>query len=305
MWNALSIAALAALASSPAGAQPRPVTIIVAFAPGGGADFVAQRLAETLPALLGARVVLSHRPGEDGLVAAEEAMRAPADGYTLLLGSTASLVHAPLAQNRMPIDPVEDFEPVAMVASAPRLVVVHPSLDAKNLDQLIRLARDQPGKLTCGTADQFSQHAVRLFERQAGVKLDCAHFDGAAMLREELVSGRRKIAFESAFLPEVQAGHLRAIAVAGPSRMRPLPDVPTTSEAGLPGVEAVIWQVVVAPKGTDRARVETLASAIDAALKQPAFVQSLESRGFVVRPMSRAQMRTLLQRDMQTWRRAS
>jgi tripartite-type tricarboxylate transporter receptor subunit TctC len=205
----------------------------------------------------------------------------------------------------MPIDPLEDFEPVAMIATVPRLVLVHPSLEVKNLDQLIRLARDQPGKLACGTADQFSQHSVRLFERQAGVKLDCAHFDGAVPLRAELVSGRRKIAFESTFLPEVQAGQLLALAVAGASRVKSLPDVPTTSEAGLPGFEAVVWHVLVAPKGTDRGRVETLANAIDAAIKHPAFLQSLEARGFIVRPMSGAQMRTFLQRDMQLWRRTS
>ena len=305
MWTRLWLSAMAALAFAPAGAQPRAVTLIVAFAPGGGADFVAQRLAETLPASLGAPVVLSHRPGEDGLVAVEEAMRAPPDGYTLLLGSTASLVFAPLARNRMPIDPTEDFEPVAMIASSPRLLVVHPSLDVKNLDQLIRIARDLPGKLSCGTADQLSQHAVRLFERQAGVKLDCAHFEGAAKLREAMVSGERKVAFESAFLPEVQGGQLRALAVVGPNRVRALPDVPTTSEAGLPGVEAVVWQAIVAPKGTDRARVESLANAIGSALKHPAFVQSLESRGFVVRPMSLAQLRAYLQREIQNWRKTN
>jgi tripartite-type tricarboxylate transporter receptor subunit TctC len=184
-------------------------------------------------------------------------------------------------------------------------VLVHPSLDVSNLDQLIRLAREQPGRLTCGTADQLSQHAVRLFERQAGVRLDCTHYAGGQALRSDLLSGKRKVAFESLYVPEVQSGQLRALAVAGPSRIRVLPDVPTTSESGLPGLEATAWLALLAPKGTDRARVERLAAATAAVLQHPVFIGALEARGHSVRPMTAPQMRQFLQRDVSAWRRTS
>jgi tripartite-type tricarboxylate transporter receptor subunit TctC len=297
---------LGTMLGAPALAQPpRPLTIVVPFDRGGGADFVAQRLAEAMAPILAEPVAVLHRPGEDGLLAADEVARAPADGRTLLLGSTASLVFAPLARGRMPLDAAEDYEPVALVSSVPRLILVHPSLDVKNLDQLIRLAREQPGKLPCGTSDQLSQHAARLFERQAGVRIECTHYPGGAALRDDLLAGRRKLAFESFLLPEVQAGQLQALAVAASNRMRAMPDVPTTSESGLPGVEAIAWSALLAPKGTDRARIEKLAKATGEALRQPAFVAALEGRGYVVRPMTTLQMKQYLQRDMSIWRRAS
>lgn len=281
------------------------LTIVVPFARGGGADFVAQRLLEVLPAALGEAVTLSYRPGEDGLTAVDEVTRAAPDGATLLLGSASSLMFAPLGHGRTPFDPAEDFEPIAIVGSVPRLVLVHPSIPAKNLDQLIRLAREQQGRLTCGTSDQLSQHAVKLFEQRAGVKLDCVHYDGGAALRPHLLSGSVKFAIESFFLPEAQSGQLRAVAVAAPTRMRALPDVPTTQESGLPGVEAVAWHALLAPKGTDRARLDALAAATGKALQQPAFVSAMESRGYVVRPMTAPQMRQYLQRELLLWRRPS
>jgi len=297
---AASLLALAAIA------QPRQaVTIVVPFPKGGGAEFVARELARVLPAALGEPVVLRERAGDDGLVAADEVAQAPADGYTLLLGSLSSLVLAPLAHGRPPLDPTQDFQPVALVASVPRIVLVHPSLPAANLDQLIRLARENPARLACGTSDQLSQLAVRLFERQAGVKLDCTHYAGGAALRDDLVAGRRKVAFESFVLPEVRAGELRALAIAAPYRMRALPDVPTTSESGLPGVEAVAWSVLLAPRATPGERVEKLVNATSVALRQPAFVAALEARGYVIRPATPLQMRQYLQRELGQWKRAS
>jgi tripartite-type tricarboxylate transporter receptor subunit TctC len=297
--------ALVATASVGLASSACALTLVVPFARGGGADFVAQRLLEVLPAALGEPVTLDYRPGDDGLTAADEMARAAPDGSALLLGSTASLMFAPLAKGRMPYDPAEDFEPVALVSSVPRLVLVHPSVAARNLDQLIRLAREQKGKLTCGTSDQLSQHAVRLFEQRAGVKLDCVHYDGGAALRPHLMSGKVQFAIESFFLPEAQSGHLRAIAVAAPGRMRALPDVPTTLESGLPGVEAVAWHALFAPKGTDRARLDALTAAVGKALQQPAFASAMEARGYVVRPMTAPQMRHYLQRDLMVWRRPS
>lgn len=307
MRSAPLLLALAALLGVPAAdaQRPRGVTVVVPFAPGGGADLVAQAMADTLPPILGEPVAVQHRPGDDGLAAVDEFMNAPPDGSTLLLGSTASLFFAPLAKGRAPLDPTEDFEPIALVASVPRTILVHPSLEVKTLDQLIRLAREHPGKITCGTSDQLSQYAARLFERQAGVKLDCRAYEGGAALRVDLLAGRRQVAFESLFVPEVRAGQLRAVAVASPGRMRALPDVPTTSEAGLPGVEATAWHALVAPKGTPRERVDALASAVGSAVRQPAYVAALEARGYVVRPMTTTQMRQYLQRDIALWRRTS
>jgi tripartite-type tricarboxylate transporter receptor subunit TctC len=288
-----------------AAGQVAKTTLVVPFPEGGEADFVARQIAEALPRALGEPVGIAHRSGEDGLSGVNEVLRAPADGRTLLMGSTASVVFAPMAQGRPPFDPTEDFTPIAIVGTISRLVLAHPSLPANNLDQLIRLARETPGALTCGTADQVSQQAARLFERHAGVRLDCVAYPGGAALREDLLAGKRKVAFENVFLPEVQAGRLRALAIAGPGRMRVLPDVPTASESGLPGLEAVTWLAVLAPKGVDRARAEQLATAMAVTLSQPTVVAALEARGYMVRPMSGPQMRQLLQRDLANWRRLS
>jgi tripartite-type tricarboxylate transporter receptor subunit TctC len=293
------------LFSCVAAAQVAKTTLVVPFPEGGGADFVARQIAEALPRALGEAVEIVYRPGEDGLAGVTELLRATADGKTLLIGSTASIVFAPMAQGRPPLDPTEDFMPIALVGTVARLVLAHPSLPATNLDQLIRLAREAPGALPCGTADQLSQHAVRLFERHAGVRLDCVAYPGGAALREDLIAGKRKIAFENLFLPEVQAGRLRALAVAGPNRMRVLPEVPTASESGLPGLEAMAWLAVLAPKGVEPARVEKLATAMAVTLSQPAVVAALEARGYTVRPMSGAQIRQYLQRDLANWRRVS
>lgn len=299
-----TVALLAATSLFEARTAHAATTLVVPFAPGGGADLVAGLLQQALPPLVGETIEISHRPGDDGFVAVDEVARAAPDGRTLLIGSTASLVFAPLALGRGLVDPQRDLVPIGLIGLVPRLVIVHPSLNVRDLDGLIRLARAAPGILSCGTADRLSEHTARLFERQAGVRLDCTHYPGSAALRDELLSGKRKIAFESALVPEVKSGRLRAIAVAGPIRMRALPDVPTTSEQGLPGLEAVSWLGVFAAKGTDPARIELLADALAKALRQPQLVAALEQRGYVVRPGTPPQLRQMFERDLATWRRA-
>ena len=300
--NLLALATALAWASS-VSAQPA-TTLVVPFPPGGGAAYVAAQLAEALPVMLGEPVVTVHKPGDDGIAAVDEVARAEADGRTLLVGSTASMIFAPIALGRPPVDPVNEWMPIGIVGTVPRVIVVHPSLPARNLDELIRLARESPGGIACGTGDRLSQHAVRLFERQAGVRLACTHYDGTAALRADLLAGRRKLAFESGFLPELQAGRLRGLAVGSIGRMKALPNVPTASEAGLPGFEVTTWLALFAPKGTPPARAEQLAAALASALRQPTLVAALEARGYVVRPMTASQMRHYLERDVVLWRRA-
>jgi tripartite-type tricarboxylate transporter receptor subunit TctC len=213
------------------------------------------------------------------------------------------MIMAPLAVGRAPIDPVTELEPLVLVASTPRLLVVHPTIAAKNLDELIRIARSNPESLACGTADRLSIHAARLFERLAGVRLDCVHYSGGAALRKDLLSGSRKLAFATSLLPEIQANQLRALAVAGRYRLRQLPDVPTTSEAGVSGLEVIAWVGVFAPKGTSAARAEQLTKALLSVTQKPAFITAIEARGFVARSISGPALRQFLELDVQGWRR--
>jgi tripartite-type tricarboxylate transporter receptor subunit TctC len=295
------IAAVAAFAI--AGGARAETALVVPFPPGGGSSFAAGYLADALPRALGEPVVVVHRPGGDGTVAVDAVSQAPPDGRTLLVGSTSSMVFAPLAQGRAPFDPTLDFALIGVIGTVPRVLVINPSLPVRNVDELIRYARESPGALACGMADRLSEHAVKLFERQAGVHLDCVAYDGVAALREALLSGQRKFALESALVPEVQEGRLRALAVASPTRMKALPDVPTASEAGMPALDARTWLALFAPKGTDGARVNELSNALAATLQNPRVAALLESRGYVVRPMTAGQARTYLQRDMLVWRR--
>ena len=295
------LAAIAAFAI--VGVAHADTALVVPFPPGGGSSFVAQLLADALPRALGEPVVVVHRPGEDGTVAVDAVAHATPDGRTLLVGSSSSLLFAPLAYGRVRVDPLRDFALIGIIGMVPRVLVVNASLPVRNLDVLIRYARESPSELACGMADRLSEHAIRLFERHAGVHLDCVAYDGVAALREALLSGKRKFALESAYLPEVQAGRLRALAVASPARMKALPDVPTTSEAGLPALDVRTWVALFAPKGTDAVRVEQLTNALSATLRDPRIAASIEARGFVVRPMSVAQARDYLAREVLLWRR--
>jgi tripartite-type tricarboxylate transporter receptor subunit TctC len=261
----------------------RPVRLIVPFPPGGGNDIVARAVAQELGKSLGQQFVVDNRAGAGGAIGAELAARSPADGYTLFLGGVGSHVVNPSLHAKLSYDPVRDFAPVTLIASAPSVLVVHPSLQAASLSELTALAKAHPGKLNYASNGNGSsaQLAAVLYESMAGVRMVHVPYKGVAQALVELMSGEVQVMFGTlvAILPHIKAGRLRALAVTGKNRSASLPEVPTLAEAGLPGYEAGSWYGILAPAGTPAAVVARLNSEINRAIRQPEVRERLAADG--------------------------
>ena len=309
------VAALAFLVSSglvpvPASAQypTKPIKLIVAFPPGGPTDIVGRLMAQKLSEALGQLVIVENRPGAAGTIGAEAAAKAPGDGYTLLLGTTGTLASAPSLYPNLGYDPVKSFAPISLVISAPFLVVVHPSVPADSLRELIDLAKAKPGQLNFGSGGNgHPLHiAGEMFKMTANVDLVHVPYRGTAPALIDLLTGRIQVMFEqlAAFRPHLQSGKLRALAVASPRRLTQLPMVPTTAEAGLPGYEVSVWFGLVAPKGTPNDVVERLNSEVQKALTMTEVREALSNQGFEPSGSSPEEFSTLIGAESARWSRA-
>lgn len=309
------VAALAFLVSSglvpvPASAQypTKPIKLIVAFPPGGPTDIVGRLMAQKLSEALGQLVIVENRPGAAGTIGAEAAAKAPGDGYTLLLGTTGTLASAPSLYPNLGYDPVKSFAPISLVISAPFLVVVHPSVPADSLRELIDLAKAKPGQLNFGSGGNgHPLHiAGEMFKMTANVDLVHVPYRGTAPALIDLLTGRIQVMFEqlAAFRPHLQSGKLRALAVASPRRLTQLPMVPTTAEAGLPGYEVSVWFGLVAPKGTPNDVVERLNSEVQKALTITEVREALSNQGFEPSGSSPEEFSTLIGAESARWSRA-
>ena len=272
--------------AAPAWAQdyPRkPVKLIVPFAPGGGNDTVARAIALQLSAHFGQQVIVDNRAGAGGMVGAELAARAAPDGYTLFLGGVGSHAVNPNLHAKLPYDPVRDFAPITLIASAPSVLVVHPSVPAANIGEFTALAKAQPGKLNYASNGNGSsaQLAAVLYESMAGVQMVHVPYKGLSPALVDLLAGEVQAMFSSivAIVPHIRAGRLRALAVTGKKRSALLPAVPTLAESGLPGYEAGSWYGILAPAGTPRAIVARLHDEILKVLNQPEVRERLAGEG--------------------------
>jgi tripartite-type tricarboxylate transporter receptor subunit TctC len=232
---------------------------------------------------LGQRVVVDNIPGAGGNAGTAAAARAPSDGYTLLLGSTGPLAVHPFTYAALPYDPAADFAPVALLESSPIVLVVHPSVPASSLSELIALAQARPWELTFASNGNGSpeQIAGALFSKRVGVNIRHVPFDGAGPARKELLNGGVTMMFDTckAALPAIEQGKQRALAVANGSRLSVLSDVPTFGEAGLHDFELRIWTGVLAPKGTSPKVVSTLNRAIREAMASPDMMKAMADQG--------------------------
>ena len=249
----------------------KPMRLVVPQAPGGGNDTMARLIGARLTQSLKQQVLVDNRPGAGGLLAAEAVAKAPPDGYTLLLGNVATLTIIPNVQKKVPYDPFKDFEPVSLIASAPLLVVVHPSLPVNSVKQLVALAKAKPGALNyASNGIGSSTHlATELFKVMTGTDMTHVPYKGLSPATADLLSGQVQVMFSSAvaMLPHVKSGRLRAIAMTGAKRSKAIPDVPTVAEAGVRDYEAGSWYGILVPAGTDRAIVDTLSRSIAAAMQ--------------------------------------
>ena len=262
-------AALLVCVAAPLRAQPaapayptKSIRLIVPLAPGGGNDTIARLIGLKIAPTLGQQVVIDNRPGAGGIIGVELVAKASADGYTLLLANAAVMSIVPHAQQKIPYDPLKDFAPVSLIASAPLLVVVHPSLPVRTMKELTALAKAKPAAINyasngVGTGTHL---ATELYAMMTGVKMVHVPYKGLSLAMTDLMSGQVPLMFSSAvaMLPHVKTGKLRAIAMTGARRSQALPEVPTVAETGLAGYEASSWYGVSAPAGTPRAIVERL-----------------------------------------------
>jgi len=249
----------------------KSVRIVVPQSPGGGNDTIARMIGLKLTQALKQQVVADNRPGAGGIIAAELVAKAAPDGYTLLLGNMATLTIIPNIQKKVPYDPLKDFAPVSLIASAPHLLVVHPSLPVNSVKQLIALARAKPGELNYASngIGSTTHLATELFKLMTGTKLVHVPYKGLSPALTDLLSGQMQLMFSSAvaMLPHVKAGKLRAIAMTGARRSASIPDIPTVAESGVRDYEAGSWYGIVAPAGTARPIVDLLSREIVAATR--------------------------------------
>jgi tripartite-type tricarboxylate transporter receptor subunit TctC len=284
---ALALAA-GCIAMAPAAAQnypAKPIRFIVPFPPGGGNDTLARLIGQKITASTAQQVIVDNRPGAGGTIGAEAAARAPADGYTMFLAGVATHGINPNLRRKLPYDPVKDFDAVSLIASAPLLVVVHPSLPARTVKELVSLAKARPGQINYASngAGGSSHLAGELFDMMTGTRMVHIPYKGLSPALTDLMSGQVQVMFSSAvaMLPQVKAGRLRAIAMTGARRSPAIPDLPTVAESGVPGYETGSWYGAVVPSGTPRPAVERLAQEIVAIVKSPDITHRLNEEAVI------------------------
>jgi tripartite-type tricarboxylate transporter receptor subunit TctC len=301
-----AVAALATFAL-PASAQDYPthaVRIIVPFAAGGPADVYARQLAQYLSQSLKQPFVVEDQPGAGSIIGTANAAKAAPDGYTLLAMSNTHTTNESLVPHK-PYALMRDFVPVAPINSSDLVMVVHPSVPAKTLKELIALAKSEPGKLnyaSSGTGTPYHM-AGELFKSMSGTDIQHVPYRGSSGARNDVLGGQVQMMFDAitTMAPNVKAGQVRALATTGTKRSTVLPDVPTVAEAGVPGYEATIWVGIMAPKGTPQAIVDRLNAEINKAIDRPEVRKMWAEQGAVPMAMTPAEFGAYLEKDIAKW----
>lgn len=284
----------------------RTITLVVPTAAGGGNDAMARILAQGMAPLLGQSVIVENKPGANGAIASEAVARAAADGHTILFGYVATHGMNPALQ-KLRYDPQADFEPVGLVGYSPTLMVANAALKARDGKALIAQLKSQPGKFSYasagnGTAPHF---AAELFKMNAGIDLVHVPYKGSAPAVSDTIGGHTQLMFPSLFtgLPQVKAGKLHAVAIAGDKRSAALPEVPTLKELGVDGVNVTQWYALFAPARTPKAVVNQLNAALNKVLSRPDVIRQIEGHGADVETSTPEQLRKLVGDDLAKWKR--
>jgi tripartite-type tricarboxylate transporter receptor subunit TctC len=301
------VAALAAI-SAPALSQAfpsKPVRLVVGSAAGGPIDLVARITAQKLAQALDQQIVVENRVGAGGTIAADYVAKSPRDGYTLSMGSAATLCIAPALYPKLPYDPIRDFAPVSVVASTSFVFVVHPSIPASSVEQFIAIAKARPGQLRFGSGGSGSvtHLSVELFRSMAGIAVLHVPYRGGSLAIIDLLSGHIDFMFDS--IPNsqqhVKTGKLRALGVTSATRSHRIPEVPTIAEAGVPGYEATTWFGVLAPAETPPDVIERLAAALRQAAASDDLRQRMLGHGFEPLGNTPQQFARLIRLELPKW----
>jgi len=296
-----------AFAASVAAAYPeKPVKVVQAFAPGGGSDIFLRTILPKFSENLGQPVIVDYRTGAGGNIAMEAVAKAAPDGYTLLMGFPGLVTH-PSLYDRLPFDPLRDFVPISLIGAVANVLVVHPDVPARTLQELIALARSQPGKLNYASPGAgTTQHLAAEFFRLS-TAIDIVHipYKGGGQAQADVVGGQAQMMFNvvPSALPLIRAGKLRALAVTGKTRAESLPDVPTMIEGGVPGYTAITWNGIVAPAGTPKEVVAKLNEALVRALRAPEMKEALAKIGQDVAWSTPEEFAAFLREETEKWRK--
>jgi len=304
-----ALAALAcpfvATAQTPAWSSDRPIRLLVGFPAGGVTDVIARVTAEGMTKALGQPVIVDNRPGAAGNIAAQQLAQMPANGSTLLMTTNGSHGANPTLYTSLGFDPIRDNTPIAMLASVTNVLVVHPSVAANTVQELVDLAKAQPGRLNFASASSGSAgHLIgEMFKTRLGLDITHIPYRGAAPAQADILAGRVEMLFGTlqTVLESVRAGQLRALAVTARARVPSLPDVPTLSETVMPGFSADAWFALIAPPGMPDPMVARFQAAAATGLADPVLRERLTQQGVSVEVGTAAELRDLLPQEIAKW----
>lgn len=287
----------------------RPIRMVVPFTPGGSTDILARTMGEQLTRAWGQPVIIENLPGAGGSLGADKVAKAAPDGYTLLMGHIGTLAVTPSIYPRLPYDPVKSFAPVAWVARVPNVLVVHPSVPARSVRELVQHGKAHPGKLNYGSGGNGSAAhiATEFFKLRSDTDIVHVPYKGTAPAVTDAVSGQIQVLLTGApaVMPMVKAGKLVALAVSSPQRLQGFPELPTIAESGLPdlaGFEADQWYGIVAPAGTPETIVRKLNGQINASLNSQEILSRLQSEGAIPTPYPPEVFGKLIEAEIARWR---
>jgi tripartite-type tricarboxylate transporter receptor subunit TctC len=283
----------------------RPVRVLVPFPAAGGTDILARLFLQKVTERLGANFVIDNRAGAGGTIGTEIVAKAPPDGYTILVCSSSHTIN-PSVYKKLGYDPLRDFAPVTMLASGPGLLVVHPSVPATSVKELIAVAKSKPGQLIYASAGNGTPPhlAAELFKSMAGIDMVHIPYKGNVPAFADLISGAVQVSFPTitSGLPQVRAGKLRGLGVTSKQRSSVVPDIPTIAEAGLPGYESSTWYGMLAPAGTSAVIVKTLHGEMAQVLKLDDIREKLLAQGLEPVGNSPAEFASIIAAELVKWR---
>jgi tripartite-type tricarboxylate transporter receptor subunit TctC len=282
----------------------KPVRLIVPFAPGGGTDIIGRAIAPHLGQAFGQQVIVDNRPGAGTIIGAEIAARSPPDGYTIFMGINGTMAINPSMYRKLPYDPVKDFAPIAMLGVGPNVLVVHPSLPARSVKDLIAIAKARPGQLSFASSGTGGAPHLAGELLKSMAKIDMTHipYKGAGPATVDLVAGHVQVMFAGlgAAIPHIKSGRLRGIAVASAKRSASIPELPTIADT-LPGFEASTWFALFAPAGTPKDIVARLNSEVIKVMGRKDVQQQLLAQGYEAGTSTPEQLAALLKQDIPRW----
>jgi tripartite-type tricarboxylate transporter receptor subunit TctC len=294
-----------AVAQSAQNFPSRALRMVIHFPPGGPTDFVGRAMGQRLSEIWKQQILVENRPGAGGVIGVENVLRSPPDGYTILFGTGGSLALAPALNPKLPYDVFRDLAPISLLVINPQILVVHPSLPVRNVQDLIRLAKSKPGQINYGSVGPGSpQHmGMELLKSMAGVNLTHIPYKGTAPAMTDLMSGQITAMFNSmpSVLPHIASGRMRGIAVGSAKRSPAMPDIPTVAESGVKGFQYTTWYAFMAHAGVPRDIIARINAETVRVLNEPEIAKRFSSQGAEPAPTTPEELGKFMRKEFEDW----